>query len=122
VGETERPILVVEDDPDSRLMLTSVLEFAGHRVVTAANGAEAYNMAKAHHPSLILLDLMMPVMTGEEFRRAQLATDEISDIPVVVISAHHEATRIARRMKVSGCVEKPVDFDRLAAVVGQHCR
>ena len=114
-------ILLVEDDPDSRAMMTMALEFAGHRVLTASNGVEAFNMARAHHPALILLDLMMPTMSGEEFRNAQLATPDIRNIPVIVVSAHHDATRIARRMQVVGCLPKPVDLDRLTDVVEKHC-
>src|SRR5687767_4206281 len=108
-----RPILVVEDDPDSCAMLTAFLEFDGLGVVTASNGREAYNLACQHHPSVILLDLMMPVMTGEEFRKAQLANTDIRGIPVVVVSAHHQAARIAQRMKAEACLTKPVDFDVL---------
>ena len=77
-----RPILVVEDDPDTRQMLATMLELEGHAVVTASNGAEAYNMARQHHPALILLDLMMPVMDGVEFRKAQVANASIAAIPV----------------------------------------
>jgi two-component system cell cycle response regulator DivK len=119
---TPRPVLVVEDDRDSRAMLTMALEYAGLPVVTATNGVEAFNVARAHHPSLILLDLMMPTMTGEEFRRAQLANADIRNIPVVVVSARHDAPQIARRMRASGCLVKPIDFDKLAAVVARYCR
>ena len=108
-----RPILLVEDDPDSRAMLTMFLQVAGLGVVTACNGMEAYDLARQHDPSVILLDLMMPVMTGEEFRTAQLANADIRGIPVVVVSAHHQATHIARRMNAAGCLTKPVDFDVL---------
>lgn len=113
----EHPILIVEDDPDSRQFLTTMLEFTGHDVVTASNGMEAFNVARACHPCLIVLDLMMPIMTGEEFRKVQVADPSIKDIPVVVVSAHHEAKKIAKRMKVAGCVTKPVDFDALAKFV-----
>jgi CheY-like chemotaxis protein len=117
---SSRPILLVEDDPDTRTMMTLALEMAGADVVIATNGVEAYNLARSHRPRLILLDLMMPTMTGEEFRRAQLANQDIRDIPVVVISARHDATRIARRMKASECLTKPIDFDKLAAVVTRY--
>jgi CheY-like chemotaxis protein len=116
------PILLVEDDPDMRDMLAMTLELAGASVVTASNGVEAYNMARAHHPCLIILDLMMPVMSGEEFRKAQLANEEIRKIPVVVVSAHYEAARIARRMKVKKCFTKPVELDSLSAFAVKWCR
>lgn len=113
--------MVVEDDADSRLMLAAALELAGCAVVTAANGREAYDLAQEHRPAVILLDLMMPMMAGEEFREAQLANVDIRNIPVIVISAHHEAPRIALRMQASGCVTKPVDFERLEMLVREHC-
>ena len=119
---TPRPILLVEDDRDSRTMLTTALESAGLSVVTATNGVEAFNLARAHRPSLILLDLMMPPMSGEEFRRAQLANADIRKIPVVVVSAHYDAARIARRMRASGYLSKPIDFDQLSALVARYCR
>lgn len=112
-----RPILVVEDDHDTSVMLTTLLEVSGLGVVTASNGREAYNLARQHHPSVILLDLMMPVMTGEEFRHAQLANADIRHIPVIVLSAHHQASHIAQRMKAAGCLMKPVDFDVLTSTL-----
>lgn len=103
-------------------MLTMALEHAGVHVVTAVNGVEALHLARTHHPSLILLDLMMPRMTGEAFRKFQLATAEIREIPVVVVSAHHDAAKIAQRMRASGCLLKPIDFDQLGALVARYCR
>lgn len=119
---TPGPILLVDDDPDTRTLMTMMLEHAGLQVVTAMNGMEAFNVARARRPSLILLDLMMPVMSGEEFRNAQLANDEIHHIPVVVVSARHDARSIARRMKAAACLPKPIDFEELTATVRRHAR
>jgi two-component system chemotaxis response regulator CheY len=112
----------VDDDPDMREMVALTLEFAGASVVTASNGVEAYNMARTHHPCLIILDLMMPVMSGEEFRKVQLANETIRKIPVVVVSAHSDAPRIARRMKAKKCFMKPVALDALGAFATKWCR
>jgi CheY-like chemotaxis protein len=116
------PILLVEDDPDVRLMMATSLELEGASVITAANGAEAFNLARTHQPALIVLDLMMPVMSGEEFRRAQLANKTLSDIPVVVVSAHFDAPHIARRMKAIGCFMKPLDLEAFGVFVKKWCR
>jgi CheY-like chemotaxis protein len=116
-----KPVLLVEDDPELRLMMATVLEMNGHAVVVAKNGMEAFNLARAYLPSLIILDLMMPVMNGEEFRRAQLANDAIRKIPVVVVSAHHDAQKIARRLNAAGCFTKPLDFDAFSRFVKQRC-
>ena len=115
------PVLLVEDDPELRLLLETVLTLENVRVVVAKNGAEAFNLARAHRPSLILLDLMMPVMSGEEFRKAQLANAEIRDIPVLVISAHHQAPLAARRMRAAGCLTKPLDLELFCAEVRKRC-
>jgi CheY-like chemotaxis protein len=112
----------VEDDPDMREMLALTLELAGMSVVMASNGMEAYNMARAHHPCLIILDLMMPVMSVEEFRKVQLANEMIRRIPVVVVSAHYDAPRIARRMKAKKCFSKPVELDALGKYAMKWCR
>lgn len=116
----ERPILVVDDEADIRDLLGTVLRLHGYRVVEARNGAEAYNVARAARPSLILLDLMMPIMSGEEFRRAQLANPDIRKIPVVVISAHHDVERVVQGMKVAAFLVKPLDIDVLEQVVNTH--
>ncbi len=103
-------ILIAEDDSDSCAMLAHALELAGYRVITAANGADALTLACLHLPSLIIVDLMMPVMSGEEFRDAQLAHARICTIPVLVMSARHDAAEIAARMRAAGCVPKPLDL------------
>ncbi len=115
-----RPILVVEDDADIRELMGIMLEGAGHTVITASNGMQAFNLAQEHQPLLILLDLMMPVMGGEEFRRAQLASRFIKGIPVIVLSAHPDARSIAKRMKAIACLTKPVDFDRLLTLCARQ--
>ena len=115
-----RPILVVEDDADSRALLATMLECEGEQVITAANGVDAIRLARSHRPYLILLDLMMPVMDGEGFRRRQLEDPEICQIPVCVTSARHDAPAIARRLEAVGCVEKPIDVAQMMAVVREH--
>jgi CheY-like chemotaxis protein len=116
------PILVVEDDHDSRQLLAMLLEHQGHSVVTAQDGMQALNVAREHRPALILLDLMMPIMSGEEFRRAQLQDTRIRSIPVVVISAHHDARNIAKRMKAAGYVQKPLDYEALLDLCARTLR
>jgi CheY-like chemotaxis protein len=110
-------ILVVEDDQDSRVILALTLQFEGYHVLEAANGREALTLCLRHRPSLILLDLMMPVMTGEEFRAQQLTTRDIRHIPVVVVSARHDTDTAAQRLAARAWLEKPVDFDNLLRVV-----
>src|SRR5687767_3019046 len=98
-------------------MLATALELDGQPVVTATNGRDAVHLAHVHHPSLIVLDLMLPIMSGEAFRLAQLADDAIKSIPVLVVSARHDAEAVAERMKAVGCLIKPVSLEAFTALV-----
>ena len=81
-------ILIVEDDAAIRESLSDALTAEGFEAHTAENGAEALAYLERERPSVILLDLMMPVMSGNEFRVRQLADPSLSAIPVIVISAY----------------------------------
>ena len=116
-----RPVLVVEDDDDSRLMLSMILSLRGYRTVAATDGAEALRVAREHQPCLILLDLMMPVMDGEAFRQAQLGDAELRDIPVIVVTARHDGPASAHRMGASSCIRKPLNVQQVLAEVEAHC-
>jgi len=117
----QQPILVIEDDNDSRTMLTTLLDMEGFRVVAAANGAEGLRIARQSRPCLILLDLMMPVMSGPQFREAQMADSAIRDVPTIVLSARHDAAHVARELGCQCSMPKPVDAQRLAEMVASLC-
>lgn len=114
-------LLIVEDDDDNRVMVATLLAIRGYSAVTATNGCEALVLAREHRPCLILLDLMMPVMDGREFRLAQLADPAIADIPVLCLSGHHDASAIARSLKAVGCVQKPVVAEILLDMIQEYC-
>ena len=116
-------VLVVEDDFDLRDALVPILEYEGHRVVSAANGKEALERLQTMPPpSLILLDLMMPVMDGEEFRARQLRDPTLASIPVVVVSAHASAEERAALLGAAGCVKKPFEIEDLLEQVRRSSR
>jgi CheY-like chemotaxis protein len=112
-----RPILVVEDDDNSRLMMATLLEAKGYPVVTAANGAEALAMARQYRPCLILLDLIMPVMDGLQFRAEQLADSGLSSIPVVVVSGRYNAAELAGELGAVCLIVKPITMDLVLEAV-----
>ena len=118
---TDAPVLVVEDDADCRVMMATLLTFAGYKVVTASNGAEGLTVARRHNPCLILLDYMMPVMDGLEFRKQQRADSSLQEIPVVLVSARHDAQKVASLLEVSAVVEKPVIHEALLETVHEYC-
>jgi CheY-like chemotaxis protein len=117
-----RLILLVEDDPDSRACMRSLLELEGYAVQTAEDGAEALNRLRSGlEPGLIVLDLMMPGMDGFQFRREQLQDPKLSAIPVVVYSGHHDAKANAALLEPTAYIQKPIDFDSFLDLVSVHC-
>jgi len=120
-------VLIVEDDPDVREMLAVLLVNEGFHAVGAEDGLEALHLLRAvrHRapqvPCLILLDLMMPRLSGHEFRRAQLGDPTVAAVPVAVMSG---AVDIAQRAQALGAVAtltKPIDCDLLLNVVRRYC-
>jgi two-component system alkaline phosphatase synthesis response regulator PhoP len=114
-------ILVVDDDPDILALLVEVLSGRGYRVATAEDGLGALESARAFLPSLIVLDLMLPRMTALEFRREQQRDETLRHVPVVCLSAASHAQTVAFELGVDSCLEKPLDMERLLAIVRSHC-
>ena len=115
-------ILIAEDHPDNREMLTRRLERRGYEVHVAENGAEAVEMATALIPDLILMDISMPVMSGIEATRALRQNAAVAGIKIVALTAH--AMESARRECMdAGCDDfatKPVDFASLMTLIESY--
>jgi CheY-like chemotaxis protein len=114
-------ILVVDDDPDIRDSLREVLEDEGYEVACVGNGKEALDHLKSVNPQpcVILLDLMMPVMDGWQFRKEQKLHPEIADIPLVVITATGKRPVL---IDAAELVMKPLDLTRLFQSVERYCK
>jgi len=113
-------VLLVEDDADIRETLRTMLELDGYRVAEAENGRRALELLQAGaRPSVILLDLMMPVMNGWQFREEQNRDPGLAAIPVVVISGDGRIAEKANGLGAAGCLRKPVDLDLLLATVAR---
>jgi two-component system cell cycle response regulator DivK len=113
-------ILVAEDFDDTRQMMKLLLEMRGHRVMEAANGQEAVEIATRQRPDLILMDLNMPVLDGISATRALQERPETAGVPVVAVTAHCGDPSWRERALEAGCVEcveKPVDFERLEGLL-----
>ena len=114
-------ILVVDDDTEIQLTLREVLEDEGFCVEVAGNGVEALERLQGFSPSLILLDLMMPVMSGAKFREHQLARQSIASIPTILITADSRAHEVARDLGVHELIPKPIGLSELLEVVRHYC-
>jgi CheY-like chemotaxis protein len=121
-SDDDLPILVVDDDEDTRKTLRMVLEAAGYEVCEARDGARALeSLRKGMRPGLILLDLMMPVVNGWEFREQQLADPALADIPVVVLSAYGDVQR-TETIEADAYLGKPLALNTLLSAVRCHVR
>jgi CheY-like chemotaxis protein len=116
-------ILIVDDDYAIRDMLQEALEDAGYRVMSAEHGKQALDQLRRAQPlpRLILLDLMMPVMSGWEFRMAQQSDQRLAAIPVIVLSARSSMDHDTYAMSADGFINKPLNIDRLLDVVERYC-
>ncbi len=115
-------VLLIDDDPDIRDSLSDLLTEEGCPVATACNGLEGLEKLKTDcAPCVILLDLMMPVMDGWQFRAKQLNEPEWAQLPVIVLSAVTEIRRHAAEMHAAGFLSKPFLVDRLLSAVRLYC-
>ena len=112
--------MLIEDDADLAHALAEVLTMEGYRIVYACDGMAALAMLNEQElPDLILLDLMMPKMSGWEFREAQLRNARLAKIPVVVLSVTGERSR---PIDAARMVRKPVTLDTLFATVREFAK
>jgi len=109
-------VLIIEDDQGIREILADVLASEGYAVLTAQNGLEGLAQARAARPDLIVLDLMMPTMSGWQFRAEQRQDPALARIPVVVISAER-LTRDAIPAGVAAFLPKPFELSTLLDLV-----
>jgi CheY-like chemotaxis protein len=113
-------VLVVDDDADIRETVSLILEDEGYDVASAGDGASALaELRDGPRPGLILLDLMMPVMDGWQFREAQLSDPSLAAIPVVVLSAD-AGLRDKADYFGGAYLAKPVNIDALLDAVASY--
>jgi DNA-binding response OmpR family regulator len=114
-----RTVLIVEDDLDLREAIGEILEHDRFHVMHAAHGAEAIDILRTSSelPGLILLDLMMPIMNGVQFRAIQRNDPRLAAIPVVVMSAVTDGERKASSLQPAAFLPKPADREHILAVV-----
>lgn len=114
----QKTILVVDDEHPIREMLRNVLEVEGYSVRTAHDGEDGIRALREQRPCLILLDLVMPKMNGNEFLRAIRRDPEMASIPVVLISASDE---LRYGQRPAPMLTKPFHLTTLLHTVKRHC-
>ena len=115
-------VLLVDDDVSTVEALRLLLERAGHRVTTAENGREALErLQEPERCCVILLDLMMPVMNGYEFRQEQLKDPSLAAIPVIIVTADVRAKERAQQLGSEMFLQKPLSPPVLLEAIGRFC-
>jgi len=120
-------VLIVEDDPEVREMLREILATEGYYAVAAQDGLEALHLLRTvrhrapEAPCLVLLDLKMPRLGGNEFRRAQLGDPTVANVPIAVMSGATDLEERAQAMGAVATIAKPLDVDALIEIVKRYC-
>ncbi|MEE8312094.1 MAG: response regulator [Candidatus Binatia bacterium] len=118
-GAHEHPVLVIDDNADSRDVVRRTLEADGHTVVMASAGEEGLILAREISPSLILLDVMMPGLDGWSVLRRLKADSDLRTIPVVMVTVVDDQVRMAVALGAADYLTKPVDRELLLEVTAE---
>jgi CheY-like chemotaxis protein len=122
--DTEKTILVVDDDPDAREFFITVLQDQGYATVTARDGVEALDRLEGELPDLVTLDVTMPEKSGVAVYRKLREDARLAQVPVIIITGVSDDFKqfISTRRQVpppEGYLSKPVEAGQLASLVGQ---
>lgn len=115
-------ILVIEDTEDNRLIIRDLLDSVGWEMIEAVDGAAGVEMAQAHKPDLILMDIQLPVIDGYEATRRIRAIPEIAEVPIIAVTSYalsgdEEKTRAAG---CNGYLAKPFSPRQLLAKIREY--
>ena len=117
-------VFLVEDEADIREVIRDIVELEGYEITCAVNGQDALAQLATIpiEPNLILLDLWMPVMTGFEFLQKRVNNQQLSAIPVVVLSGDLDLPQKTASLGVAGHLAKPIDLDLLLDAIHRFIR
>ncbi len=116
----QKRVLLVEDYEDSRLLMRHMIEEEGHSVIEAAGAYEAIEKAERYHPDLIFMDIGLPLLDGLSAAKLIRGINELSKIPIIVVTAFHDVNDQARDAGCSGVIYKPVDQPILKNILDFH--
>ena len=118
----ECTVLVVDDDPTIRSAVAELLDAEGYRIRIASNGQDALEQIEQEAPTLVVLDMRMPILDGLAFARAAAATKRGTKMKILVMTAAVDASQAARAIEADGFLDKPFSFSDLLSEVNRLCR
>lgn len=114
-----KTILLIEDDPETQLLFTQLLESYGYHVFATSDGVEALEYVRSHGvPSLILMDLTFPRITPEEFVHQLRSEAKATDVPLILVSGKPDIQDYVDKFDAVGALRKPFDIDRAMSTIG----
>lgn len=116
-----KKVLIVEDYEDTREFMKILLESYGYKVIEAADGIEAIDRVRQHHPDLILMDISLPIVDGLTATRAIREFDVDHRVPIIAVTAFGK--NYYKKAIEAGCndlIDKPVDFDNLEPILSSY--
>jgi len=118
----KKVVLIVEDDLKSLQLFRDLLQASGYTTIEATDGKKAVELAKAHKPDLILMDILMPVMDGFEATKILKADGETEYIPIIAITAYAIDDARFREAGCDGYINKPIDTREFLKKVAEYLR
>lgn len=112
-----KKILICDDDEGILDVLELILEETGHTIISEANSLNVKSVIDAQKPDLIILDLWMPVLSGDQILKTLRSNSNYKDLPVIIISASRDGQQIANESKADAFIAKPFDYDQILNVV-----
>ncbi|HTL39394.1 MAG TPA: response regulator [Methylomirabilota bacterium] len=120
MSNRSKKILIVEDDPSISELIKTILDDQGFTTYTCLDGKGVLKMAKELMPNVILLDLQIPGVTGENVTRLIKNNRETAHIPVIIISAQNNLAATVRKIRADDSIGKPFDLDHLVGIVNKY--
>ncbi len=120
--EKDKNILIIDDSYTNNVLLEAILKEKGYDIVLAYNGEEAQKVLKKKDVGLILLDLLMPKVSGFDFLKAIKKEEDIKDIPVIVVSAVTDKKDIEKTISLGAneYIKKPIDIHNIVKIVEKY--
>ncbi|RZK66373.1 MAG: response regulator [Pedobacter sp.] len=115
--ENSKKILICDDDEGILDMLEMIFEDSPYTIIPEQNSLNVKSIVEKQNPDLILLDLWMPVLSGDQVLKSLRKNPVTRDLPVIIISASREGKQIADDAGATGFISKPFDFDELMDMV-----
>lgn len=112
-----KTIMICDDDKGILEMLELFLDLEGYNVLCEINSTNLTKQLVAHKPDLLLLDLWMPVLSGDQLIKVIRNTPEIETLPILVLSASVDGADIAKDLGADGFIAKPFDLDAITNTI-----